>query len=167
MRSSAALLIGVTLAFLATVLLPRPAQAEVRVTFINSFYYSDLAETPPDKRESMLSEIRKAFVDIGAPFLKPEQVLKIEILKIDRIPTSSSSSSPAPAHSKSEEQPMRMEIQYALQQNGKTLSQSRDSLSDVNYLSNPIPPDAKKDALSHVKEMIHDWFEETFGASTF
>lgn len=168
-------LIGVTLAFMAAVLLPRPAQAEVRVTFINSFYYSDLADMPPDKRESMLSEIRKTFVELGDHFLKPGQILKIEVLKIDRITLPAQTPPAAPSHPKTGTQPrpktgtqpLHMEIQYALQQDGKTLSRARASLSDIDYLANPVPPEAKKDALVHVKEMLRDWFTESFVASTF
>lgn len=167
MRSSAALFVGAMLTFLASALLPGSAQADVRVTFINSYYYSDLSGKPPDKREATLSEVRKAFVDLGGHFIKPGQILKIEVLDMQRIKLPSSDSAAGSAHaSKTETQPLRLEIQYALQQGGKTLVQSRDSISDASYLANPIPPEAKKDrGFIHVKEMVRDWYTSTFGDS--
>lgn len=167
MRFSAALFIGAMLTFLASAVLPGSAQADVRVTFINSYYYSDLSGKPPDKREVTLSEVRKAFVDLGAHFIRPDQILKIEVLDMQRIKLPSSDSATGSSHaSKAEAQPLRMEIQYALQQGGKTLVQSRDSLSDASYLANPIPPEAKKNrGFIHVKEMLRDWYTSTFGDS--
>jgi hypothetical protein len=164
MRSLAAIFIALLIALPAAALPLDSAQAEVSVTFINSFFYSDLADKAPDKREATLSEIRNTLVDLGVRYLKPGQLLKIEVLNMDRITLPPATPSARPSHPKTDTQPLRMELQYALQQNGKTLLRSRDSVSDINYLANPVPPEAKKDALVHVKEMLSDWFTSTFPA---
>lgn len=167
MRFSAPLIVGAMLSFLAITLLPQSAEAGVQVTFINSFYYSDLAGKPPDKREATLSEIRNAFVDVGGRFLKPGQTLKIKVLDMQLIKFPSSIPSAGSKHtSKADARSLRMEVQYALQQGGKTLAQARDSISDVSYLANPIPPGTKKSpSLIRIEEMLQAWFAATFGAS--
>jgi len=166
MRSPAAILIALLIALPAAALPLNSAQAEVSVTFINSYFYSDLADKPEDKREATLTEIRNTLVNLGDRYLKPGQLLKIEVLDMERIPLSPIAGEPHA--SKSGPQPLRMEIQYALQQNGRTLAHSRESISDINYVTDAtaVPGQkAPKDALATVKDMLRDWFTESFGAS--
>jgi hypothetical protein len=169
MRSSAAILGAFWIVVFAAIPMAFSAEAtgEVSVTFVNSFYYSETADKTPDKREATLSEIRNTLVDLGPRYLSPGQFLKIEVLDIAKVAWQTPPAPPAAGEThvaKPVTHPLRMEIQYSLRQNGKLLSRSRETISDISYLANPVPPESK-DALFHVKEMLRDWFAQTFGAS--
>ncbi len=78
MRFSAAL----SIALVSAVLPLHAAKADVQVTFVNSYRYSEFKGKPPSTRDDTLEQIRKTLAELGARYLKPEEVLKIEVLGI-------------------------------------------------------------------------------------
>jgi len=144
---------GGTIALLSIFLLRHGAAADVRVTFVNSFHYSDATTKSPTTRETTLTEIRATLQALGARYLGAGDVLKIEVLDIAPL---GMSVQPTPAP------PSQMDIQYVLQRHGKTVLEDRETLSDVGYLEKPnVHP--SKDPLVYEKEMLSDWFVDRFG----
>jgi hypothetical protein len=160
---------AVSIALLSAILLVTSARAEVQVTFINSFRYSDFVDKPPGKREKKLTEIRNTLEDLGARYLNPGAVLKIKVLDMQRVALSIQPSPPkGENHGPSAAiQPLRLELQYVLQQDGKTILRDRETLSDINYLANPSAHAASEhdEPIDPEKQMLRDWFAERFGAS--
>ncbi len=147
------------IASLAAVSLTHPAAADVRVTFANPGYDSFDAD-PPALRLGTLNEYRQTLEALGARYLKPGQVLKIEVLSIDRAGWLRQGRTSS-VRILTEATPPRMEVQYALLQNGKTILSARETVSDMNYMSYPAV-NSSSDRLVYEKEMLSNWFRRRF-----
>lgn len=162
----------ISIALLSAILSVSSAEAEVQMTFVNSFRYSDFVDEPPAKREKRLTEIRNTLEELGARYLKPGVVLKIKVFDMQRVALSIQSSSPVGEAGVPREsiQPMQLEIQYVVQQDGKTILQDRETISDFDNLMNPSPHPTKehsehKERIDPEKEMWRDWFVKHFGGA--
>ena len=169
MRFSAAIL----LALLSATLSISSAAADVRVTFVNSFRYSDLADMSPTKRDAILTDIRKTLAELGAHYLAPKTTLTIEIL--DMAPIDIVIQPPTPTgktgSASTDARPMQLDLQYVLHQDGKTIQGDRETISDINYFTNPPPPppnesDEHKKPVDPKLLMLRDWFIKRFVAPT-
>lgn len=132
------------------------ALAEVRVTFINSYYYGYFRDKSEDKRSATLDDLRKTFETLGASYLASTEVLKIDVLDFSPLALSGSAGGPVPAE---------MQLQYVLRRDGKIIARDNEFISDINYV-NMTQESEKKDPLAPEKEMLHDWFSSRFGNVT-
>ena len=161
----------ISIALLSAILSVNMAEAEVQVTFINSFRYSDLAGKSQGKREATLTEVRNTLVELGARYLMPRAVLMVKVLDMDRVaplpiqPPLPKGENHGPS---ADVQPLQLEVQYVLRQDGKTILQDRETISDINYLANPAAHAASEndEPVNPEKQMLRDWFAKRFGAST-
>lgn len=158
MRFSAA----ISIALLETFVLMSPARANVSVTFVNSYYYPALKQ---DKRQAVLDELRKTLEDLGAHYFADNEDLKVEVFSY--VPMDLS------AAPKGAPKPSQMDIQYTLRQNGKLMAHDRETISDVNFVGQPVKTEAKgeggehaskPDPLAPEKAMLRDWFMQRFSA---
>lgn len=160
----------ISIALLSAMLSLNSADADVQVTFVNSFRYSGLANKSQAKREATLTEIRNTLVELGARYLMPGAVLMVKVLDMERVALLIQPASPAgePGGPRESIPPVQLKIQYILQQDGKTILQDHETISDIDYLTNPSPHSTNEhsEAIDPEKEMLRDWFAKRFGAST-
>jgi hypothetical protein len=155
------------IAFLSALWASNPAEADVRVTFVAPDHYRDFETETASMRAEMLNEFRRTLDELGARYLNPGQILKIEVLDIERAgiadtwnPTAGDlrivgSTMPPP----------RFEVRYTLQQKGKIVAQARETITDINYMLDPSAR-LSSDPLVYEKETLRNWFRERFGEAT-
>ncbi len=155
MRATGAALLGLAMTFLAAA----PASAGVSVHFTDPQQYnsSDFGSATP---EATLSELAGHLQKLGARLLKPNQSLRIDILRVDL----AGMIEPFGAQQvrvMRDSTPPRIKLRYVLTQNGRVLQRGEETLSDINYLMNSARA-SSGGRLSYEKEMLTDWFRRRF-----
>ncbi len=146
---------------LTTVLLPHMAAADVSVSFVNPQGYRDFQSEPVSQRDEMLNELRQTLVELGARYLKPGQTLKIQVLDVQRAGLFRDRT---PSHTAllTANTPPRIDIQYTLQQSGKTTLQAHEAVTDIDYFLDPSSH-LSSDRLVYERQVLRDWFRKRFG----
>lgn len=138
------------------------AWAGVQVHFDKPDQYSDVPFSTRD-REQVLAGLADHFLWLGKS-LPPGQELKIEITDVDlagREDMSRRGASELRVMNGRADWP-RIRLRYALEKNGKVIASGNASLSDMSYLQR-INRYSSSDSLRYEKQMIDDWFRNTFG----
>ena len=158
MRISNATKIGI--AGLALVL-SSGAWAGVQVQFDKPDNYTDVPFSPRD-REQVLAGLADHFTWLGKS-LRPGQELKIEVTDVDlagREDPARRGAFDVRVMSGRADWP-RMRLRYSLEQNGKVIACGNAYLSDMSYMQR-INRYSSSDSLRYEKQMIDDWFRNTF-----
>lgn len=153
------------LAGLAAIALPRATHAAVEVSFVNPERFSDagLDRSYGDRsREPVQRGIREYLERLGARHLKPNQVLRIEVLDIDLagrfewwrpyaydVRVLRGVTWP------------RIVVRYSLNEEDRTLLASEEAVTDLNYQMR-VAARLSSDPLRYEKEMLGDWFRARF-----
>ena len=136
----------------------------VSVTLTKPEQYSDIPFTPWD-REEVLNGITEHFEKLGQK-LPADQDLKIEVLDVDmagrEIPGARTGRELRVLNGRADWP--RMRLRYSLESQGKVLASGEAQLSDMAYL-NRSPRYADGELLRYEKQMIDDWFKQTFLAA--
>ncbi|MBR0680446.1 DUF3016 domain-containing protein [Roseomonas eburnea] len=144
-----------------------PAQAEVRVTFVNPQSFADAnlyAARPADQTSPTLVGLRRIFERIGQD-LPPGQVLLIEVLDVDLAGYFPPWQVPNPSIRVMEPTTWpRIRLRYSLSQEGRVVASGEETLTDMTYLQRP---EAVRSGapLRFEEPMLLDWFADRFGTA--
>ena len=157
MSAIRAILFGV----MAMMLVLRPASAGVVVHFADLQQYSssDFGSATP---QATLSELAGHLQKLGARWLKPNQTLRIDILRVD-LAGMIEPFGTQHVRVMRDATPPRIRLRYVLTQGARILQRDEETVSDINYLMNASRA-ASGGHLSYEKEMLADWFRRRFAA---
>jgi hypothetical protein len=136
------------------------ASAAVSVTWIHPENFHDLP-FPTWERNEMLDQISDHFKKLGAN-LPPGQDLRIEITDFDpagRLVPSIRLGRDLRVISGRADWP-RMDLRYAVEQNGQVIKSGEAQLKDMNY-QQTFSHYFDSEPLRYEKQMIDDWFDKT------
>jgi DUF3016 family protein len=147
-----------------------PANAgTVAVSFVHPETYTDASLSggyqAPGERWT-LDEIGRYLESLGTRYLKPQQLLTLEVLNVDlagkiewwrRFPYD--------LRVLRDVYPPRFTLHYRLVQGGRTLTEGQETVVDPNYLASPAVYFSTGDPLRFEKAMLADWFRARFGLS--
>jgi hypothetical protein len=138
------------------------AGAAVSVSYIEPDKFSDLPFVTWE-REDTLTDLTEHFTWLGKS-LPPGQDLRIEVTDVDlagrAIPNARAGRDLRVLRGQADWP--RIELRYAVEQNGQVLKSGEAKLSDMNYL-NHTSRYFDSESLRYEKSMIDDWFEKTIG----
>ncbi|PHV47478.1 hypothetical protein CSQ91_25010 [Janthinobacterium sp. BJB301] len=137
------------------------AWAGVQVSFEQPDKYTDVPFSPSD-RQVALDGLADHFQFLGKS-LRPGQELKIEVTDVDlagREDLTRRGASTIRVMDGRTDWP-RLRLRYTLAQNGKVIASGNAYLSDMSYLQR-LGRYSSTDALRYEKQMIDDWFRNTF-----
>jgi hypothetical protein len=138
------------------------AGAATTVTYVEPNKFSDVPFVPWD-REETLKDLTEHFTKLGNS-LPPGQDLRIEVTDIDlagRLIPSVRMGRDLRILRGQADWP-RIELRYAVEQNGQVLKSGEARLTDMNYLDHTTRY-FDSEPLRYEKQMIDDWFEKTIG----
>jgi hypothetical protein len=136
------------------------ASAAVSVTWIHPENFHDLPFPTVDRNE-MLDQISDHFKKLGEN-LPPGEDLRIEITDFDpagRLIPSARLGRDLRVLSGRADWP-RMELNYAIEQNGQVIKSGQSQLQDMNY-QQTFNHYFDSEPLRYEKQMIDDWFAKT------
>jgi hypothetical protein len=158
-------LASLILATMAVMMFAETARAGVTVTYVHPETFSDanLRGGYGEKaRAPALDGIRQHLERLSQRTLKPDQNLKIEVLDLDL------AGRLEPWHANAYDVRYmreitwpRMTLRYTLVQNGITLAQGEETISDMSYLMDASAR-LSSDSLRYEKTMLDDWFRKRF-----
>lgn len=136
--------------------------ATTTVTYAAPDKFSDLPFVPWD-REQTLNDLTEHFSRLGAS-LPPGQDLRIEVTDVDlagRLVPSARHGRDLRILSGRADWP-RIELRYAVEQDGRVLKSGEARLADMNYLMHGNRY-FDGEPLRYEKQMIDEWFKQTIG----
>jgi hypothetical protein len=147
-----------------TILGSGAAAAEVRVSFVGAEHYTDanLYNGYGEKgRAPALHEIEQTLDKLGQRYLRPDQVLSIEILDIDL----AGEFEPWHLHAQDvrfmrEVTWPRIKLRYRLTEAGQPVRAGEEEISDQNYLMHAGL--RSTEVMPYEKEMLESWFRRRF-----
>ncbi|MCC7699878.1 DUF3016 domain-containing protein [Janthinobacterium sp. EB271-G4-7A] len=137
------------------------AWAGTEVHFTKPEQFTDLSFDQTE-REKVLKDLTAHFEKLGES-LKPGQTLKIDVTDLDmagRENPAMRSTQDFRVMTGGADWP-RMRLHYVLEQDGKVIANADAALSDMSYLTR-INRYSSGDKLRYEKQMIDDWFADTF-----
>jgi hypothetical protein len=153
---------------LATSTMPAFA-GTVIVSFVSPENYSDAnlwGGYGPTAERWTLDEFGRYFEILGARYLGPQQVLKLDILNIDLAGKFEWWHRNAyDLRVLRDVYPPRFTLHYTLFEGGQKLTERQETVSDQNYLGNPGIYFRTSDPLRFEKAMLADWFRARFEVS--
>ena len=141
------------------------AWAGTEVHFTKPDQFTDVPFDPRE-REDVLNELTRHFEKLGAS-LPPGQTLKIDVTDVDlagRDNPSMRAGRDIRVMNGRADWP-RMRLHYVLEQDGKVISSGDAALSDMSYMTR-INHYFSNEKLRYEKQMIDDWYANTFGIKT-
>ena len=158
-------LASVIVAGLAVIAAAATARAGVAVAYVHPEAFSDAYLRGGYGEKALapaLDGIRQHLERLGQNFLKPDQNLTIEVLDLDLAGRFE------PWHASAYDVRYmrditwpRMSLRYTLVQNGVTLAQGEETISDMSYLMD-AGARLSSDSLRYEKTMLDDWFRKRF-----
>ncbi|WP_315837198.1 DUF3016 domain-containing protein [Bradyrhizobium prioriisuperbiae] len=147
---------------MALMLMLRPVSAGVAVHFADLQQYnsSDFGSATP---QATLSELAGHLQKLGARLLKPNQTLRIDILRVD-LAGMIEPFGTQQIRVMRDSTPPRIRLRYTLSQGRRVLQRDEETISDINYLMNSSRA-SSGGRLYYEKEMLTDWFRRRFAAS--
>lgn len=160
----AALLLSI-LAF-GVALCASEAKAAVYVQFAHPQHYTDSTfcnAAGPLSAKIVMEEVRRELGQLGGRYLPPGQVLSVEILDIQLAGYNNWWSFPGNEIRiiSNSAPPPRFKLRYTLRAKGKPLAASEETVTDINFLMNPIGR-LSSDPLVYEKSLLDSWFKERF-----
>ncbi|WP_170295241.1 DUF3016 domain-containing protein [Paracoccus aestuariivivens] len=139
-----------------------PAAAEIVVNYDALAASPDPALRRDIERKGVIHELSSEFDRLDKRYIRPGQVLHIQIQRLDL------AGEYEPWRRGFEDvrimrdiTPPRINLHYALFENGRKTREGTARLSDMNYLSDPRAR-SSDERLIHEKLLLRDWFRETF-----
>jgi hypothetical protein len=136
------------------------AGAAVTVTYVQPDQFSDVPFVTWD-REDTLKTLTEHFTWLGTG-LPPGQDLRIEVTDVDlagrAIPNARAGRDLRVLRGQADWP--RIELRYAVEQNGQVLKSGEARITDMNYLNHPNRY-FDSEPLRYEKAMLDDWFEKT------
>lgn len=136
------------------------ASAAVNVTYVHPEKFYDLPFGTAD-RDEMLGQLTDYFTELGKA-LPQGQDLRIEVTDFDpagRIIPNARAGRDLRVLTGRADWP-RLEMHYAVEQNGQVIKSGDAKLSDMNYQQNSIHFN-NNEPLFYEKRMIDEWFDKT------
>jgi hypothetical protein len=139
-----------------------PAAAETSVSFANPEQFTDSVASGGyglDAEQPVLTELARYIESLGTWYLKPHQVLVVEITDIDlagRYEPWRPIAYDVPIMR--DIYPPRIALRYKLTDGTRMLCEGEEKIVDINYLSNPGARPFPNDPLRYEKAMLSDWF---------
>lgn len=136
------------------------ASAAVTVTYIKPETFHDLPFATWE-RDELLQQISDHFVKLGK-WLPQGQDLRIEVTDFDpagRLYPNTRGGKELRVLTGTADWP-RMDLRYAIEQNGQVIKSGEAKLSDMNYQQN-FNHYFDSEPLRYEKEMIDNWFDQT------
>lgn len=138
------------------------AVAAVNVTFVNPEQYRDDDFRNAAKRKGVIAEFTRYFERLDERYLKPGQRLDIEVLDARLAGRYEPwRRTMGDVRILRDTTPPRFEIRYTLRQGGKVIASGKETVSDMNYLSNPSARNSSE-RFAYEKDMLRDWFRRRF-----
>ncbi|MHB8668656.1 MAG: DUF3016 domain-containing protein [Burkholderiales bacterium] len=140
------------------------AGAAVTVSFVHPEDYTDIG-TYRGEPNAAMKEIAAFLKQLGARYLPPGQLLKIQVLDVN-LAGSLRYSSRAPFGVRilrGEADWPSVRLHYVLEQDGRILADRQEYIADVDYLEHPAGP-YSDEPLSYEKQMLDHWFRLRFQA---
>jgi hypothetical protein len=138
------------------------ASAATTVNYVEPDHFSDVPFTPWE-RDNVLQQITDHFIKLGKE-LPPDQDLRIDVLDVDlagrEIPNARNGRDIRIVKGAADWP--RMQLRYAVEQNGQVIKSGEAQIQDMNY-QNHLNRYFDSDPLRYEKQMIDDWFEKTIG----
>jgi hypothetical protein len=138
------------------------AGAAVSVTYVQPDRFSDLPFVTWE-REDTLKTLTEHFTWLGSA-LPPGQDLRIEVTDVDlagrAVPNARSGRDLRVLRGQADWP--RIELRYAVEQNGQVLKSGEARITDMDYL-NHTSRYFDSEPLRYEKSMIDEWFEKTIG----
>ena len=136
----------------------------VSVTFEHPEKYSDLGH---QDAEATQKEIDIWLQKMGAMYLPPGQKLALRILDFDqageeRLVRRSGRIDRRILHGGADWP--RIHLTYVLSTDATELARGEDTLSDMNYLVDPLPARLRNEPLAYEKRMLEKWFRARFAS---
>jgi hypothetical protein len=136
----------------------------VSVTFEHPEQYSDLGH---QDAEATLKEIDAWLQKMGAMYLPPGQMLALRVLDMDqageeRLVRRSGRIDRRILHGGADWP--RIHVTYVLSTNAAELARGEETISDMNYLTDPLPPTLRDEPLAYEKRMLQKWFRSRFAS---
>jgi hypothetical protein len=142
----------------------------VTVSFVHPETYSDasLSDGYDLKGEAWtLDEIGRYLEGLGARYLRPQQILTLELLNVDLAGKFEwRSRSSYDVRVLRDVYPPRFTLHYTLAESGRTLIEGQETVVDPNYLANPGIYFHPSDPLRFEKAMLADWLRARFMVAT-
>jgi hypothetical protein len=155
------------LACLAALIWCTSASSEVHVAFVHPESYSDVGRYGSygaRERDAVLRDLRQHLEHLGERYLKPHQVLQVEVLDIDL------AGHYEPWRVRAYDVRIlrgvtwpRIKVRYVWQEDGRILASAEESIADLHYLWQPAAS-YTNDSLRYEKVMLDEWFHERFVA---
>lgn len=136
------------------------ASAAVNVTYVHPEKFYDLPFATWE-RDEMLGQITDYFKELGKA-LPAGQDLRIEVTDFDpagRLIPNARAGRDLRVLTGRADWP-RMELRYAIEQNGQVIKSGEAKLADMNYQQSSISI-SDSEPLRYEKKMIDDWFDKT------
>lgn len=139
-----------------------PARADTEVRFITPERFADQEFKRSASRAEAMAVFERFLIELGERYLRKGQSLDIEVLDVQlagdyaswwsvmndvRVLTAAT--------------PPRFNLRYTLRENRRVLAEARESITDVNYLTNPAAR-ASVDPFIHEKVLLESWFRKRF-----
>lgn len=152
---------------LAAGTLPAAAEAGVRVDFLDPQRYTDAGLRGRWRiglDDPLLADLRQYLTTLGSRYLKPGEVLAIEVLDLD-LAGRYETWRPAAREVRvmRDDTVPRIVLRYALLRDGQAPRRGQETVSDLAYLTRAGGRTAG-DPLYFEKAMLDDWFRDRFAA---
>lgn len=154
--------IAAGMAMTVALLLPLPGRADVEVRFVAPEHFSDRDFRRSATRAQAMKVFETFLAQLGKKYLGEKQLLTIEILDI-RLAGNYDSwwSVMNDVRVLTDITPPRFGLRYTLKDGGRAVAQARESITDVNYLTNPAAR-LSVDPFVHEKILLENWFRKRF-----
>jgi len=152
------------LLLLSACLWTSPAGATVTVSFTNPESYIDIGRYR-DEPNTAMRELEAHLKQLGERYLPPDQLLRIEVLDIDLagdLRLSNRFGHEVRILRGKADWP-RIKLHYVLEADGRVLADQQANIADMDYLQHPSRYYSNQ-SLAYEKQMLDDWFRQSFAA---
>ncbi|MGV6875002.1 DUF3016 domain-containing protein [Pseudochelatococcus sp. B33] len=147
---------------MATMLMPSLVQAGVDVRFVAPERFADRDFQRAATRAEAMKVFETFLVDLGERHLGKGRPLTIEVLDVRLAGDYGSSwSMMHDVRVLTGTTPPRFDLRYTLKEGGRVVAQGRESITDVNYQSNPAAR-TSADRFVYEKALLESWFRKRF-----
>jgi Protein of unknown function (DUF3016) len=147
---------------LSACIVTSPTGAGVTVSFVEPDTYTDTGQFGREA-DSALREIEAHLKYLGARYLPPGQILKIEVLDIDlagRRPFSIRLN-PGTRILEGKADWPSIKLHYVLESGSRVLDDRQENVSDMGYLRHPKGKYSTQ-SFPYEKQMLEEWFKQRF-----
>jgi hypothetical protein len=148
---------------LALAMAATPARAGVTVAFADPRYFTDADDSSGNSVRTLL-EIKRHLEGLGARYLQPADLLRIQVLNVDLAGQRQflrSMPSDVRVVTGDADWP-RIELRYTLGAESGVPKPVQETIVDMAYLRRVFEPGYVSDPLQYEKRMLDNWFKARF-----